>query len=829
MAIHAYLSMLSYTLPIPNIRKAALSIIKKVRDWHLSEGNQGLKRAKALYVAGVWIAIGSYSSARFKSYLSDKGLGCALHYSELAKMYTPRLLKGLLPYLLSDSIREKRVALTVLTAYRLWDSKILPGEVGKFKDELTRECKDIPSSTVKSFKVAMGHFLDLFPTKIRAVYPSFSDRKGPFRGSNAQRIPDAAQTILGCGTEENYVALYDFYEQLCGYKPDIDLREFQPAHGSELRRLSKLSIIPDKGGKCRHIAMVDYFSQQVLFVLHTYLMEKFKKIPSDFSSDHNKGFLRALIWTNPKTRLRPAQPDLALKTYSSDLSQFSTLVPRKLIKITLECIYDHILKVHNILPSKAVISRDVFRDVIVRLLCERPFTPPFQAKGEKEWYYREGSPMGVYGSWPISVLIHHVLILLAAFPKGKYNYEVVCSHLKTYVLIGDDFCTYSRVLFSRYIGVVVSLGMSISRGKVESDEWDRSGTSVFTASRIGVLGKNITPGSLVDLYRVWKSNYDISSLIHKASAKFFIRLFSYFSSCRFHPKATTYRKVLLALPKVLGGKGVVTIASSFSAIEDVKIKKLIRTPYFMKNLLKTHLDKVFKNISIALELRDEHGKTIPLEDQLTSKGVYDLMQNVLNIDTDQEDFSTLLTVAEGLDLLTDGPTDFSESLLPDDHGLSAERAKALNKFVNFRCGGEILDILSSRAKDLLGESLSSLKFLDVIEGPEEIEGIMEGCQAPLEVRVRQDVFVSDTNLEQLRVVLDQVRKVQYFQNKRETFSRTLYDSIKKVFSRIYLNKPYKDMPPGDPLRTYEYECVLELISDLYEKVTPRNSLMYNYV
>jgi hypothetical protein len=52
--------------------------------------------------------------------------------------------------------------------------------------------------------------------------------------------------------------------------------------------LRKLVSFPDKEGKVRVIAILDYFSQTVLYPLHSYLFRMLSKIPQDCTFNQGK-------------------------------------------------------------------------------------------------------------------------------------------------------------------------------------------------------------------------------------------------------------------------------------------------------------------------------------------------------------------------------------------------------------------------------------------------------------------------------------------------------------------------------------------------------------
>lgn len=74
-----------------------------------------------------------------------------------------------------------------------------------------------------------------------------------------------------------------FKEKIKALKIGTDLGFYQGIIPSDPGKIRKLVYFPDKEGKTRVVAEMDYFSQSVLKPLHLYLAKVLKKIPQDMT------------------------------------------------------------------------------------------------------------------------------------------------------------------------------------------------------------------------------------------------------------------------------------------------------------------------------------------------------------------------------------------------------------------------------------------------------------------------------------------------------------------------------------------------------------------
>lgn len=226
-------------------------------------------------------------------------------------------------------------------------------------------------------------------------------------------------------------------------------------------RLGRLASFSDGGGKSRVIAIPDFWTQLVLKPLHNLLMDLLKLFPQDATFDQD-GKLNEFAKRDYKT------------VYSLDLKAATDLIPFQL--------YQAVLK-HLIGQTLA--------SLWVRLLTERHYDIvlgcPSDAAVDSVRYTR-GQPMGALSSWPAMALVHHCLVLFAAF---RANLGI--GTFKDYLVLGDDVVIASESVALEYLRVCEELGVTISLAK--SFVSKETGLLQF-ASQVYLGVTNLSPVSL---------------------------------------------------------------------------------------------------------------------------------------------------------------------------------------------------------------------------------------------------------------------------------------------------------------------------------------------
>lgn len=222
---------------------------------------------------------------------------------------------------------------------------------------------------------------------------------------------------------------------------------------------SKLTQFPEKAGKTRTIAVVDYYSQRALSPLHRGLMDLLSSLETDGTMSH----MNVGNYVKELTNLKEF-----IETF--DLSAFTDRFPREIQeKLLLELCEDKEL-------AKAWWT----------ILADRTFT--VQWSGEQVTY-AAGQPMGAKASWPLCSLAHHAVV--------EY-----CRSKRKYRLIGDDVGIADKRSASLYKDVIQRLGVEINPYKGTKSEQGSLYSSAEIAKRLYLNGVDLsplTPGKILSM------------------------------------------------------------------------------------------------------------------------------------------------------------------------------------------------------------------------------------------------------------------------------------------------------------------------------------------
>ena len=234
-------------------------------------------------------------------------------------------------------------------------------------------------------------------------------------------------------------------------------------------RSAKLSMVKDKEAKCRIVAILDYWTQSVLYPLHQALMSMLRGLKPDCT--FNQGSFRATL---------PHEGPY----FSFDLSQATDRFPVMVQEVVLAFLVS---------PEYAAAWR--------RLITGRDYHITWGAKGTVR--YACGQPMGAYSSWAMFSLCHHVIVRVAAKRAGKTVF------FERYALLGDDIVIADEAVANEYRTILAELDVTISDPKTHvskdtyefAKRWVHRGTEV-TGAPLGSLfeavrfRKGVTSGLL---------------------------------------------------------------------------------------------------------------------------------------------------------------------------------------------------------------------------------------------------------------------------------------------------------------------------------------------
>jgi hypothetical protein len=258
-------------------------------------------------------------------------------------------------------------------------------------------------------------------------------------------------------------------------------REF-PTTKKTLRRLS---YFPDKEGKVRVIAILDYWSQCCLKPLHNKINSYLRRVPTDMT--FNQGAFTAKL---------PA--DLGKHSFHSiDLTAATDRMPIALQKRVVEYLYDCSVKA----------------DAWERVLVQLPYKLKLKRiKDPVDLVYTTGQPMGAYSSWPVMALTHHLIVQVASFRAGIGGFNPKTA-FKGYALLGDDLRIDHDLVAKEYKILIKELGMPYSEAKTHTSK-----DGFEFAKRWFFRGSEITGFSTSGLMSVWKSYPQLINFLDNQSS-----------------------------------------------------------------------------------------------------------------------------------------------------------------------------------------------------------------------------------------------------------------------------------------------------------------------
>jgi hypothetical protein len=193
----------------------------------------------------------------------------------------------------------------------------------------------------------------------------------------------------------------------------------KPRKGRE-GRLRSIGVVKDTEGKSRLIAMADYWSQTCLFPLHTQILSVLKKIKMDLTFGQDIG---------PFGRRNQSY-------WSFDLTAATDRLPIFLYEDILESWFGK-----------------EYQEAWTHIMTGTEFHWK-----DSTINYNTGQPMGLYSSWALMALAHHVIVQYSARRVGFKNFS-------DYRILGDDIVIRDDLVAHFYAETIKSLGVKISPNK----------------------------------------------------------------------------------------------------------------------------------------------------------------------------------------------------------------------------------------------------------------------------------------------------------------------------------------------------------------------------
>jgi hypothetical protein len=232
-------------------------------------------------------------------------------------------------------------------------------------------------------------------------------------------------------------------------------------------RVGKIALKYEPAGKVRVFAIVDYWTQTLLRPLHRWMFSILRLLPADATFDQ-EGALNSFMSLKE------------VKTFSYDLKSATDLIPLRLYAELFTGFLSHeIVKTW----LKLLVGREYFY-----------FPNPKDRLDAMALSYGRGQPMGAYSSWASLAILHHAIVLFAAFRVGYYPREY-----SAYRVLGDDVVIGKEDVAKSYVEVCRALSIPIGLPKSFISP---TGGVNFASQTIMGDGSNISPLSLKEELQV---------------------------------------------------------------------------------------------------------------------------------------------------------------------------------------------------------------------------------------------------------------------------------------------------------------------------------------
>jgi len=230
-----------------------------------------------------------------------------------------------------------------------------------------------------------------------------------------------------------------------------------------LAYLGKLGLKAEAAGKIRVFAMVDAWTQWVLWPIHSVIFSILKGHRMDGTFDQTA----PLAYVKPRSGL-----------WSLDLSAATDRLPIRLQMALCGAIF-----------GRAIAGAWSY------LLVGRAYRlhSDEYPNGFRDLKYGAGQPMGALSSWAFLAITHHFVVQAAAwragFPRG--------SLYTNYAVLGDDLVMGDKRVALEYLRIMQELGVGVNTSK---SLLSRQGTALEFAKRTVFNGVDVSPVAWKEFY-----------------------------------------------------------------------------------------------------------------------------------------------------------------------------------------------------------------------------------------------------------------------------------------------------------------------------------------
>jgi hypothetical protein len=342
----------------------------------------------------------------------------------------------------------------------------------------------------------------------------------------------------------------------------------------------KLGFKMEAAGKVRVFAMLDPWTQLIMYPFHKYLFGILS---------HNKLVDGTFNQLDPIRRIRRGKP-----LYSMDLSAATDRLPVSLQRSLIQ-------KVFNL--------SDLEASAWSELLVDRAFKVNHRDLPIKSVRYSVGQPMGALSSWAMLAMTHHLIVQYSASLVYGDN-----RFFTDYAILGDDLVIFNHKVAKAYHKIIDSLGVECNLAK---SVLSPKGLGLEFAKRTFLLGRDVSPTPLKELASSLSSVAGMMEYSKKwkltipgvlRAAGFGYRVIG---SCNkpFNKLSTKVRYLVLGMGMM---KGTLTLSETFAHLRRGYSTALLESAVsqFVNEYLITVIGRVMQ---MSLSVRDmEIGKVRPL-------------------------------------------------------------------------------------------------------------------------------------------------------------------------------------------------------------------------
>jgi hypothetical protein len=362
----------------------------------------------------------------------------------------------------------------------------------------------------------------------------------------------------------------------------------------------KISQINEKSGKVRLVASPDYFSQQAMKPIHNWLMDLLKTIPMDCTFDQRSSIPKIAQWQ-----------DEGRTVYSVDQSSCTDLFPMDCQTIILEEAFS------NNLASR-----------VRTVMCDREWEITLPSGKTTTVRWGVGQPMGIFGSWPLMAVTHHLLVQYCHWrASGRKSFET----FRDYVICGDDIVIGRKAVAESYLKVVKLLGMKVNLAKSHVSGGKTSVDPVSEFAKITIWkGKPlhpVRPNMILSSVKDWR--YAVPLLIDLADHTGFAarrKLLVSWISKNF-PTKKKFLLPLLTVPVLFGGVGLSDSDSLLKKFTSLKTGQIHPWILYLGNKIRSEIILenqlcAFPRENLAGDVLRQHPIKVVRDDQVARYHLY---------------------------------------------------------------------------------------------------------------------------------------------------------------------------------------------------------------